>query len=56
MKGINTLSKYYSIHKFSEILGVSAQTLRNWDAKGKLHPQDERANKAKKLVKELIGE
>ena len=25
------MSKYYSINKFSKILGVSAQTLRNWD-------------------------
>lgn len=32
------MSKYYSIREFSKILGVSAQTLRNWDAKGKLHP------------------
>ncbi|WP_155830563.1 MerR family transcriptional regulator, partial [Butyrivibrio sp. NC3005] len=32
------MSKYYSIHKFSKIIGVSAQTLRNWDANGKLHP------------------
>jgi len=32
------LSKYYSIHEFSKIIGVSAQTLRNWDANGKLHP------------------
>jgi len=32
------LSKYYSIHEFSKILGVSAQTLRNWDNNGKLHP------------------
>ena len=23
---------------FSKIIGVSAQTLRNWDANGKLHP------------------
>ena len=28
------MSKYYSINKFSKILGVSAQTLRNWDANG----------------------
>ena len=27
------MSKYYSINKFSKILGVSAQTLRNWDKK-----------------------
>ena len=28
------MSKYYAINKFSKILGVSAQTLRNWDKKG----------------------
>ena len=28
------MSKYYSINKFSKILGVSDQTLRNWDKKG----------------------
>ena len=32
------MSKYYSIHEFSKILNVSAQTLRNWDRNGKLHP------------------
>ncbi|RHT59740.1 IS607 family transposase, partial [Ruminococcus sp. AM29-12LB] len=26
------MSKYCSIYKFSKIIGVSAQTLRNWDA------------------------
>ena len=35
---VDALSKYYSIHEFSKIIGVSAQTLRNWDANGKLHP------------------
>ena len=33
-----SLSKYYSIHEFSKTIGVSAQTLRNWDKNGKLHP------------------
>lgn len=28
------MSKYYSINKFSKILGVSAQTLRNGDKRG----------------------
>ena len=37
-KRVDTLSKYYSIHEFSKIIGVSAQTLRNQDANGKLHP------------------
>ena len=32
------MSKYYSIHEFSKIIGVSAQALRNWDSNGKLHP------------------
>ena len=32
------MSKYYSIHEFSKMIGVSAQTLRNWDSNGKLHP------------------
>jgi len=30
------MSKYYSINEFSKILGVSAQTLRNWDNNGKV--------------------
>ena len=37
-KGGLLMSKYYSINEFSKILGVSAQTLRNWDKNGKLHP------------------
>ena len=32
------MREYYSIHEFSKILGVSAQTLRNWDKNGKLIP------------------
>ena len=38
------MSKYYSIREFSKILGVSAQTLRNWDASGKLHPHHTTSN------------
>ena len=30
--------KYYSIRKACEMLGVTAQTMRNWDKSGKLHP------------------
>lgn len=30
--------EYYSINKFSKILGVSAQTLRNWDKSNRLKP------------------
>lgn len=38
------MGKYYSINEFSKILGVSAQTLRNWDANGKLHPHHTSTN------------
>ena len=38
------MSKYYSINEFSKILGVSAQTLRNWDNHGKLHPHHTSSN------------
>ena len=38
------MSKYYSINKFLKILGVSAQTLRNGDKKGKLHPHHTSSN------------
>ena len=65
MKGISLMGKYYSINEFSKILGVSAQTLRNWDKNGRLHPhhtitvfscklQGKRANNTRKLVKGLI--
>ena len=43
-KEILIMSKYYSINEFSKILGVSAQTLRNWDKNGKLRPQHTSSN------------
>lgn len=30
--------RYYTIHEFSKLLGVTPQTLRNWDKVGKLKP------------------
>ena len=39
------MSKYYSINKFSKILGVSVQTLRNRDKNGKLYPHHTSSNK-----------
>ena len=36
--------KYYTIHEVSKILGVSAQTLRNWDRSGKLKPNHKSPN------------
>ena len=38
------MSKYYSINKFAKILGITPQTLRNWDAKDKLHPHHTSSN------------
>ena len=35
---------YYSINKFSNIIGVTPQTLRNWDKSGKLHPHHTSGN------------
>ena len=32
------MSKYYCVRKFLRIIGVSIQTLRNWDANVKLQP------------------
>ena len=45
--------KFYTIHEFSKLVGKTPQTLRNWDKKDILKPR-KRANKAKKLVKELL--
>ena len=36
--------KYYSTNKVTEILGVTAQTLRNWDKEGKLKPSYVKSN------------
>lgn len=33
------MKKYYSIRKLSEMIDVSAQTLRNWEKSGKLIPE-----------------
>ena len=38
------MAKYYSIHAFSKILGVTPQTLRNWDKLGKLKPHHTASN------------
>lgn len=38
------MSKYYSINKFSKILGISAQTLRNRDKNSKLHSHHTSSN------------
>ena len=38
------MSKYYSINKFSKILGISVQTLWNWYKKGKVHPHHTSSN------------
>ena len=50
MKECDILSKYYSIHEFSKIIGVSAQTLRNWDVNGvqELIQEEENDGKSRK--------
>ena len=36
--------KYYPIQEMTEILGVTAQTLRNWDQSGKRKPHHTSSN------------
>ena len=36
--------KYYSAKKVTQLLGVTAQTLRNWDKEGKLKPSYTKSN------------
>ena len=36
--------KYFTIHEVSEMLGVTPQTLRNWDRSNKLKPHHKSAN------------
>ena len=50
------MSNYYSIHEFSKILGVSAQTLRNWDKNGKLHPHHTTASGYRYYSQEQLNE
>uniref|UniRef100_UPI004055E5D6 IS607 family transposase n=1 Tax=Agathobacter sp. TaxID=2021311 RepID=UPI004055E5D6 len=50
------MRNYYSIHEFSKILGVSAQTLRNWDKNGKLHPHHTTASGYRYYSEEQLNE
>lgn len=50
------MRSYYSIHEFSKILGVSAQTLRNWDKNGKLHPHHTTASGYRYYSEEQLNE
>ena len=50
------LRNYYSIHEFSKMLGVSAQTLRNWDKNGKLHPHHTTASGYRYYSEEQLNE
>ena len=45
------MSKYYSIHEFSKIIGVSAQTLRNWDENGNIDNTEK--SEQQELVEDL---
>ena len=36
--------EYYTINKFAKIIGVTPQTLINWDRSGKLHPHHTSSN------------
>ena len=47
--------KYYSINEMSKTLGVSAQTLRNWDKNGKPKHHHTSTNGYRYYSEELIG-
>ena len=46
--------KFYSLREFRTILGVSAQTVRNWDISGKLKPHHINANGYRYYSKEQL--
>ena len=46
--------KYYSAKTVSQMLGVSAQTLRNWDKEGKLKPSYVKSNGYRYYSEDLI--
>lgn len=48
--------QYYSIHKFAKIIGVTPQTLRNWDRRGKLHPHHTAGNGYRYYSEEQLHE
>ena len=50
------MAKYYSIHVFSKLLGVTPQTLRNWDRTGKLKPHHIGANGYRYYSQEQLDE
>lgn len=50
------MPKYYSIREFSKILGVTAQTLRNWDMSGKLHPHHTTSNGYRYYSREQLNQ
>lgn len=51
--------EYYSIHKFSKLIGRTPQTLRNWDYSGRLKPHHTGANGyryySEDQLKEVLG-
>ena len=48
------IMKYYSTKKVTEILGVTAQTLRNWDKEGKLKPSYVKSNGYRYYSEEIV--
>ena len=50
------MEKFYSIREVTECLGVTAQTLRNWDRSGKLHPHHTSGNGYRYYSEEQINQ
>ena len=50
------MTRYYSIRVFSKLLGVTPQTLRNWDRTGKLKPHHTASNGYRYYSQEQLDE
>lgn len=50
------MADYYSVGKFSKLLNVTPQTLRNWDRTGRLKPDHTRANGHRYYSKEQLNQ
>ena len=46
--------KYYSSNTVTKMLGVTAQTLRNWDKEGKLKPSYTKSNGYRYYSEDII--
>ena len=49
------MEKFYTIHQLAKLLGVTTQTLRNWDRSGKLKPHHTSSNGYRYYLQEDVN-